>query len=81
MKINFVKEAYFCDENGEIKILNYIFVSGRDGNGRATREYKSKESVPKYVKSFMETHERQLFSTEYDTKHFHCIEYIYKGDN
>lgn len=72
-KIIFVKEFYVKDELKEI-IVRYI-----DDLGKATARYNP-ICIPKYVSKFMERHNRELFTTEYDKNAFDIVTYIYRKE-
>ena len=70
-KIIFVKENYLYGE------LRQVVVRFRSDFGFGTMIYNP-VCVPKYVQKFMEKHNKELFSTEYDQEKFGIITYIYR---
>lgn len=73
-KIKFVKEMYVNDELKEIAV-SYI-----DEFGRGLTIYNP-ICIPKYVVKFMEKHNRELFTNEYDKKKFGIVTYIYRKED
>lgn len=71
-KIIFVKECYIYGK------LHRIVVRYTDDFGRGTASYDP-SIVPKYVYKFMDTHSKQLFSTQYDKHEFGIVTYIYRN--
>jgi hypothetical protein len=72
-KIIFVKEFYVKDE------LKEIIVRYTDDLGKATARYNP-ICIPKYISKFMEKHNRELFTTEYDKNAFDIVTYIYRNE-
>ena len=72
-KIIFVKEFYVNDE------LKEIIVRYTDNSGKATAKYNP-ICIPKYVSKFMEKHNKELFTSEYDKEKFGIVTYIYRKE-
>lgn len=73
-RIIFVKENYLYDE------LKQVVVRFKSKFGFGTMIYNP-VCVPKYVQKFMDTHNKELFSTEYDKEKFDLVIYIYRAEN
>ena len=72
-KIIFVKEFYVNDE------LTEIIVRYTNDLGKATAKYNP-ICIPKYVSKFMENHNKELFTSEYDKEKFGIVTYIYRKE-
>ena len=72
-KIIFIKENYMYDE------LRQVVVRFRDDSGFRTMIYNP-VCVPKYVSKFMEKHNKELFTSEYDKEKFGIVTYIYRKE-
>ena len=72
-KIIFVKENYLYGE------LRQVVVRFKDDFGFGTMIYNP-VCVPKYVSKFMEKHNKELFTSEYDKEEFGIVTYIYRKE-
>lgn len=70
-KVLFVKEHYVNDE------LQSIIVRSTNDLGKATETYNPM-CLPKYIKKFMETHAKEMFTGDYDRETLGVVEYIYR---
>ena len=70
-KIIFVKEHYVNDE------LQSIIVRYTDDLEKATAMYNPM-CLPKYIKKFMDTHAKEMFTGDYDRETFGVVQYIYR---
>ena len=72
-KIIFVKENYLYGE------LRQVVVRFKDDFRFGTMIYNP-ICVPKYVSKFMEKHNKELFTSEYDKEEFGIVTYIYRKE-
>ena len=72
-KIIFVKKFYVNDE------LKEIIVRYTNDLGKVTAKYNP-ICIPKYVSKFMENHNKELFTSEYDKEKFGIVTYIYRKE-